>query len=174
MDIMELGAIGELVGGVAVIGSLIYLSLQIRQSNATDNLSATLGLQSSFNEISRLLWEDCDELLLPGLNEFNGLPEGARLKLAGKFYSVYSHADLVFGQHQKGMIAADAAGPTFNMVFYLHSWPGLKEWWEVGVVVHGRSLTPNRDLFSPEFAHFLDEGNPFSSVDQASLGPAEA
>ena len=33
MNIMELGAIGELVGGVAVIGSLIYLALQIRQTN---------------------------------------------------------------------------------------------------------------------------------------------
>ncbi len=32
MDIMELGAIGELVEGVAVIGSLVYLSLQVRQS----------------------------------------------------------------------------------------------------------------------------------------------
>lgn len=33
MDIMELGAIGELVGGVAVIGSLIYVGLQVRQNN---------------------------------------------------------------------------------------------------------------------------------------------
>jgi hypothetical protein len=33
MDIMELGAIGELVGGVAVIGSLIFAGLQVRQSN---------------------------------------------------------------------------------------------------------------------------------------------
>ena len=33
MDIMELGAIGELVGGVAVVGSLIYVGLQVRQSN---------------------------------------------------------------------------------------------------------------------------------------------
>ena len=32
MDIMELGAIGELVGGVAVIGSLIYVGLQVRHS----------------------------------------------------------------------------------------------------------------------------------------------
>ena len=32
MNIMELGAIGELVGGVAVVGSLIYLALQVRQS----------------------------------------------------------------------------------------------------------------------------------------------
>jgi hypothetical protein len=32
MTITELGAIGELVGGVAVIGSLIYLAAQIRQN----------------------------------------------------------------------------------------------------------------------------------------------
>ena len=33
MNIMELGAIGELVGGVAVIATLIYLAVQIRQGN---------------------------------------------------------------------------------------------------------------------------------------------
>ncbi len=32
MDIMELGAIGELVGGVAVIASLMYLGVQVRQN----------------------------------------------------------------------------------------------------------------------------------------------
>ena len=33
MDIMELGAIGELVGGVAVVATLVYLAVQIRQGN---------------------------------------------------------------------------------------------------------------------------------------------
>jgi hypothetical protein len=31
MDILELGAIGELVGGVAVVGSLLFVGVQIRQ-----------------------------------------------------------------------------------------------------------------------------------------------
>ena len=35
MDIMELGAIGELVGGVAVIATLVYLAMQIRSSQKT-------------------------------------------------------------------------------------------------------------------------------------------
>ncbi len=35
MDIMELGAIGELVGGLAVIGSLIYVGIQVRQNTRT-------------------------------------------------------------------------------------------------------------------------------------------
>ena len=33
MDILELGAIGELVGGVAVLATLLYLALQVRHSN---------------------------------------------------------------------------------------------------------------------------------------------
>jgi hypothetical protein len=32
MNIMELGALGELVGGAAVIASLIYVGLQVRQN----------------------------------------------------------------------------------------------------------------------------------------------
>ncbi|NIV76389.1 MAG: hypothetical protein GWN37_16595, partial [Gammaproteobacteria bacterium] len=32
MDIMQLGAIGELVGGVAVIASLLYVGTQVRES----------------------------------------------------------------------------------------------------------------------------------------------
>ena len=32
MDIMELGAIGEMVGGVAVLATLIYLVVQVRQN----------------------------------------------------------------------------------------------------------------------------------------------
>jgi hypothetical protein len=33
MNIMELGAIGELVGGMAVIASLIFVGLQVRQGS---------------------------------------------------------------------------------------------------------------------------------------------
>ena len=113
MDIMELGAIGELVGGVAVIGSLLFVGLQIRQGNATDNLSAALGLQSSHNEMVNFLWQD-PELLLEGLSNFNELPETSRLKLAGSLYMLYSHAELVFQQQQKGLITPETADRHFG------------------------------------------------------------
>ena len=50
MDIMELGAIGELVGGVAVLVTLIYLAVQIRQGNERakrETIGRDLGLHSS-------------------------------------------------------------------------------------------------------------------------------
>ncbi len=40
MDIMELGAIGEMVGGVAVLATLIYLAVQVRQGNKTERAQA--------------------------------------------------------------------------------------------------------------------------------------
>ncbi len=43
MDIMELGAIGELVGGVAVLLTLIYLAVPVRQSTAVQRQSARLA-----------------------------------------------------------------------------------------------------------------------------------
>lgn len=52
MDIMELGALGELVGGIAVLVTLAYLALQIRQSGRTSSLNAG---HSIANEIATFL-----------------------------------------------------------------------------------------------------------------------
>ena len=60
MNIMELGAIGELVGGVAVIGSLIYVGLQVRQSNA----QAVRANQIAKSESNRSLARDFNAIAM--------------------------------------------------------------------------------------------------------------
>ena len=52
MDIMELGAIGELVGGVAVIGSLIYLAIQVKQGNEAWRTEAHRALAQEWTRAS--------------------------------------------------------------------------------------------------------------------------
>ncbi len=49
MDIMELGAIGELVGGVAVVASLLYVGLQVRQSNAINRAESVRSFVRDYN-----------------------------------------------------------------------------------------------------------------------------
>ena len=51
MDIMELGAIGELVGGVAVIVSLIYVGLQVRQANKAGSRESYRTWVSEMNKV---------------------------------------------------------------------------------------------------------------------------
>ena len=50
MDIMELGAIGELIGGVAVIATLIYLARQIRQGTTATQGAAERELLEGVQE----------------------------------------------------------------------------------------------------------------------------
>jgi hypothetical protein len=57
-----IGAMAELVGAAGVIFSLVYLARQIRQSNVTDQLTATLSLQSSYNEVGDLFLGDGERL----------------------------------------------------------------------------------------------------------------
>lgn len=52
MTIQDLGAIGELVGGIAVIATLIYLAMQIRQNTAMITAQA---VQASVDATQRTL-----------------------------------------------------------------------------------------------------------------------
>ena len=47
MDVMALGAIGELVGGVAVVGSLIYVGFQVRQNTISIRGSNSQGVSDA-------------------------------------------------------------------------------------------------------------------------------
>ena len=60
MDIMELGAIGELVGGLAVIGSLIYVGLQVRQSTRAQNNAAVDTAIDTVLRMNNLIAADGD------------------------------------------------------------------------------------------------------------------
>ena len=50
MDIMELGAIGELVGGIAVVGSLLFVGIQIRSN--TNQLRATANFEAEHSWVT--------------------------------------------------------------------------------------------------------------------------
>ncbi len=53
MEIMELGALGELVGALAVVGSLLFVGLQLRQAAATSIASAEFSITTEFNGLHR-------------------------------------------------------------------------------------------------------------------------
>ena len=51
MGIVELGASGELVGGVAVVASLLYVGLQVRQGTAATRAASHNEITDSFRDL---------------------------------------------------------------------------------------------------------------------------
>ncbi len=60
MNIMELGAIGELVGGVAVLVTLIYLVIQIRQNTSQVRLSTATAMLANIQNAGVPLYDHWD------------------------------------------------------------------------------------------------------------------
>ena len=53
MSIMELGALGEFVGAFAVVATLVYLALQIRQNTKSMDESRALAIAQSYENRSQ-------------------------------------------------------------------------------------------------------------------------
>ncbi len=51
MNIMGLGAIGELMGGVAVLVTLVYLAVQVRQNTNAIKVSSYRSAKAEFNRV---------------------------------------------------------------------------------------------------------------------------
>jgi hypothetical protein len=139
------GAIAELAGAIGVIASLIYLARQIRQSNATDRLTATLSLQASFNEMGALFAAD-GKLLATGLIDFSKLDDGDQFNLAVKLSLLFGHIEFVRSHYQKGLVDRDVAKRTYEQLYWYRDREGVKQWWERW----------GRDQFSDEFVAFVE------------------
>ena len=96
MTIAELGAIGELVGGVAVIASLVYVGLQIRQSNEVAKAESVRELTT---EMGRISMKTCNPALAAILRravaDFRGLAKDDQLMAAGWLGGLFTCAQAV-------------------------------------------------------------------------------
>ncbi len=119
MNIMELGAIGELVGGVAVIATLIYLALQVRQSNTQAKMSVVQASRALATENIRAVSEDpaVTELYLRGLAERDALSATDRIRFDMFMIRLFRSWESQFYENRDGFMSDDmweSYGRTFE------------------------------------------------------------
>ena len=96
MTIFELGALGEFVGAFAVVFTLIYLSLQIRQNTKAVRASAIDVSISRANDVRVSMYENAEvsRIYMQGLNHPDELDEESRLR-----FRLIIHAVLLAGSN---------------------------------------------------------------------------
>ncbi len=58
MTIMELGALGEFLGSVAVLATLVYLSVQIRHANTQSQAAARYSFIDAYGQLNLTIVQD--------------------------------------------------------------------------------------------------------------------
>jgi hypothetical protein len=109
MNWEALGAVGELVGGIAVIATLIYLSIQIRQNT---NMNASAVRQSFYDYTARQMLHGTDSkefhaMLDRACMTDDELSSGERLQLFRFFQAVFVGYQCAFYQFRHKALNQD-------------------------------------------------------------------
>ena len=107
MNIMELGAIGELVGGAAVLATLLYLALQVRQG--TRVARSQIHQESSRMSSELLIHTDrvVLDLVAKASHEPERLSESDWRVLRVQLVSVTNYYETLYYAWERGEVDAD-------------------------------------------------------------------
>lgn len=100
MTVVELGALGEFVGAFAMVATLIYLAVQIRQNTQTVQAAAVDASVGRINEVRKSLYEDAElsRIYLEGNAEPDALDDECRVRYRTFIHSVLWAAWNVYAQ----------------------------------------------------------------------------
>jgi hypothetical protein len=147
MGLSQLADVGELLGGVAVVASLVYLAVQIRQNTRTvraSTLHQNTDLWSSL--FLRLAEPDLARAYVAGMA---GQPDIRPLQYTQFLFvcrSMFLAFENQYYQMRHGVLDSEAyAGYERSISAQLLAFRGFRLWWEL-----------NRSVFSPEFVDHVD------------------
>ena len=151
MTLQELGSLGELVGGVAVVVSLLYLAVEIRHHTRGLDQNKEFMRLSFENEIRRetanfrsMIATDADlaDLWRRGLTGEAKLDSAERLRFGYLLVNITSFLRAQFAARSRGLYSYEI-GVFLRTVVRT---PGFREWWST-----------QRELADPKYVEFIDE-----------------
>ncbi len=149
MNIMELGAIGELVGAIAVVVTLGYLARQIRVSANSTRYLATQSMVANQAEANYLLSTHKELVeLFQDAGEDRGFSSASavdQVRMSTFMVGFYLQNDFAYHQFLNGQLEESMWRRMEKDIPVYLSVPGLAEWW-----------SRDKSRFTPEFAAFVD------------------
>jgi hypothetical protein len=166
LTLQDLGSIGELLGAIGVILSLVYLAVQIRQNTNALRASSNHSLNDAFSGFLTLLVENerASDILSRGAENLESLDA----KDCDTFYSLlgllFNHFENCHLHYRKGLLDPDQWARWRIAIGWYAGLPGVSVWWQ------------NRGgIFSPQFREFVsEERRSRGATDFAEWSPGEA
>jgi hypothetical protein len=156
MNWEAIGAIAELVGAGAVVLTLIYLSIQLRQNTAqvthsamTTEIAAYQDMIGRISELNalRVTNPELTDLILRGEKDLDVLTENERSRYFTWIVTLLRHGDMAYFLFEREIIdyerATSSMGPligAFQTESFHHVWSVMKE----------------RRIFTSEYVSFIE------------------
>src|SRR4030095_2776191 len=148
MRLNDLANLGQIIGAIAVVISLIYVALQIRQNtNAVRSATAQTvhepfatwyGLVAADGELARIVAN--------GLRDYGSLSEQERVRFVAAFMSFLSYSQNAFLKWREGLLASPLWLGWELVIMNLVCAPGGKAFWK-----------DRAYMFGDEFRRYIED-----------------
>ena len=127
-----LGAVGEIVGAVAVVATLVYLSIQIRQNTKSERASALDASISAFSAVreSTYVNPELSALYLKGSKSPSTLNEEEAFRYRLFMHNIILSFWHMFTQSRYADLPVDIWNSQKPMIARVFSTPGGKWFWQ--------------------------------------------
>ncbi len=148
MDLSTLANLGEFVGGIFVVVSLVYLAHQVRQNTKslrTENYARVLDrmstLQSNLSTDTEL-----NRIVIVGAQDPGALTRSERARFSWAMYELLGAGEFMFHQGQDGALPEEVWIRWETTIAWWLSNPGIQAWWRA-----------RPSPFSASFEAFVEE-----------------
>jgi len=137
MNWEALGAIGEIVGAVAVVVTLAYLAVQIRQNTRVFRSSTEQAQADAHTRCLSLVAQDSDlaRLYLRGASG-ESLDRDESLRFGFLLHVVFTQIQAAFFHRRQGTLSPEQWVPASRVAAWWISSPGAQAWWADGKAVY--------------------------------------
>jgi hypothetical protein len=150
MTLTDLGNLGEFVSAVAVVVSLVYLAIQVRQNTRAMRVSSHHATKTAYNTLHVAFGSDpvVSSLLDRGTEDYSQLNREERFRYAMLMRASFGlHSDM-FLQLQERLLSDDEWAIQSRSIARALAPPGARAWWE-------RDAEIFPDAFRQEVARIL-------------------
>ena len=148
MTLLEWGALGELIGGVAIIVSLVYVGLQVKQNTDTLKLSTVHNTAADCADLYMVPAQNSElaDICFRGLQDIDTLEEVYRLLFFGylnKFFRTYENAHYQF---TRGALEPKPFNGVSKQFMSVISMPGVQVYWQERMSWYNEDFQAHVDL----------------------------
>ena len=141
-----IGAIGEIVGALAVVVSLVYLGVQIRAQNRESSMLAmhqiSQGFRESIGEFANL---ESADIYVRGNEDYDSLSDTERFVLIAGLQRILRVWEEAYHQYQEGRLSDKIWKVMHAQYSALMSSESFSRVWKL-----------RRDYYDPEFRCYVD------------------
>lgn len=132
MTFETLGNLGDFIGGIAVIVSLAYLALQIRQNTRMLRASALSATTQTYISFNQLLGSDplAARVFQVGLEDFSALTETEQRQFLNLMRAAIISYEHVYQNFDAGLIEAEVWERYLREAKRLVEIPHVGAWWQ--------------------------------------------